>query len=224
MSRFLKPIGCVMSGLLLLALSGTAKADTVVFDTCGTGGGSNVACSGQQSFTSSPSGTVLKVDAFTPPSNSGSLFAKLGGGDENGMGLTNDPTHDNEITVGSFIQITIPSSLVGTPITIVMGSTTGGAVGSTAGDEWKIFENTAAGTLAGGTSEGTGFGEGTSNSLTFTPGAGDLYIDVTALEGNVLLSSISFTAPSTTPEPGGLALLGTGILGLVGVARSKFRG
>lgn len=224
MLRFLKPLGCAgMSGLFLLVLSGTAKADTVVFDTCGSAGSPppHGTCTGQQTFTSSPSSTTIKVDGFTPASNSGSLFAKQGGGDENGMGLTNDGTGDDEITPGSFIQITIPTSLVGVPLTITMGSTTG-HTSTTTGDEWEIFENTSAGTLSGGTVEGNDFGEGSTDTLTFTPGLGDLYIDVTSLNGNVLLSSLSFTT-APTPEPSGLALLGTGILGLAGVVRRKLK-
>lgn len=219
MLRFLKPLGCVgMSGLFLLILSGTARADTVVFNICGTSGSSGACSSGAKTFTSS-AGTITLTPFGTfatgAPAN---LFAKNNGGDEVGMGLTNDPTSnftEDEITSGSFIQITIPTSLVGVPLTITMGSTTDG-------EEWQIFENTTSGTLSGGTSEGTGMGEGTSDQLTFTPGAGDLYIDVTSLDGNVLLSSLSFT-PAPTPEPSGLALLGTGILGLAGVVRRKLK-
>lgn len=208
MSRFLKPFGYVgMSGLLLLLLPGAARAATVTFnfDTCGNGTTKNASCGSSTTYT--VDGFTIIATAFPAPGSAGTLFAKQSGGDENGLGLTNDPTHDNEITAGSFIQLNLLDIPV-VPLTIVMDSSTGS-------DAWKLYETNTVGATSG-TVEATG-----TNEVAFTIDPADDYLDVTATGGNVLLSSLSFTAP--TPEPSGLMLLGTGILGLAGVVRRKLK-
>lgn len=212
MSRFLKPIGCVgMSGLLLFILSAAARAETVTFnfDTCGNGTTKNASCGSSTTYT--VDGFTIIATAFPAPGSTGTLFAKQGGGDENGLGLTNDPTHDNEITAGSFIQLNLDVAggvIPVVPLTIVMDSSTGS-------DAWKLYESNTSGATSG-TVEATG-----TNELAFTIDPADDFLDVTATGGNVLLHSLSFTAP--TPEPSGLMLLGTGILGLAGVVRRKLK-
>jgi len=54
------------------------------------------------------------------------------------------------------------------------------------------------------------------HSITITSGM--KYLDFTATGGNVLLSSISYTA---TPEPIALALTGSGLLGLFFLRRRR---
>jgi hypothetical protein len=212
MSRFLKPLGYVgVSGLLLLMLPGAARAATVTFnfDTCGTGGGTNMACSGPQTFTSG--GFSITATAFPAPGSAGSLYAKNTGGGEQGLGLTNDPSGENEITAGSFIQLNLIQIPI-VPLTIVMNSTTDG-------EEWDLYESNSPGATSG-TFQASGF-----NEAAFTIDPEDLFLDVTSLNGNVLLHSLSFeTSTPPVPEPSGLALLGTSILGLAGVARRKLKG
>jgi hypothetical protein len=67
----------------------------------------------------------ITASAFGPaagctPASTGTcphLFGKNLGADENGLGLTNDPTGDNEITITSFIQLDLtkltPGPIVG---------------------------------------------------------------------------------------------------------------
>ena len=133
------------------------------------------------------------------------LFGKFDGGDENGVGLTSDPSGEHEITIGDFIQLDV-SSLIGTQLTIVMGSTTNG-------EAWSFFASNSA-LATSGTAVMSGSNE---NSFTFTPTL--KYLDVTSTNGNVLLSSLSYT--QSTPEPVSFALVGTGLLGVFFIRRRK---
>jgi hypothetical protein len=134
------------------------------------------------------------------------LFGKNDGGDENGLGLTSDTSGDHEITSGQFIQLDV-TSLQGLSISFVMDSSTGS-------DAWKVFESSSA-FATSGSSTVTGSNE---NSHSITIASGMHYLDFTATGGNVLLSSISYTA---TPEPLSLALTGSGLLGLFLLRRRR---
>ena len=207
-------LGCVgLSGLLLGILSTAARAETVTFnfDTCGNGTTKNASCGSSTTYT--VDGYTITATAFAAPGSTANLYAKQNGGDENGLGLTNDPSHDNEITAGSFIQLNLDVAggvIPVVPLTITMGSTT-------SPDEWEFYESNSAGATSG-TFQASGF-----NEVPFTIDPADDYLDVTSLHGNVLLSSLTFTVSNPTPEPSGLALLGTGILGLAGAVRRKLK-
>ncbi len=157
------------------------------------------------------------VDGFTitataePNSRYGpDLYGKANGGDENGLGLTNDPTHDHEITPGSFIQLNISSILAYDPLTLIIDSSTGN-------DAWAVYETNSANTLSGATSLKTG-----NNEHSFTINPTDTYLDITATCGNVLLNSLSFDPNAATPEPASMAMIGGG-LGLLGLLRFRRR-
>ncbi len=197
-----------MSGLFLLMLPVAAHAATVTFnfDTCGNGTTKNASCGSSTTYSSG----TYSITA-TDESSWGTLYAKQNGGDEDGLGLTDDTTGEHEITPGSFIQLSVSSILGNGPLTIFMDSSTGS-------DAWKVYETNTLGSMTGGTSLKTG-----SSELGFTLTPGDKYLDITATSGNVLLSSLSFS-PAATPEPGSLALLGTGVLGLAGIVRRRLKG
>lgn len=165
------------------------------------------------------SGPTITANGFKPGSGSTvttvHLYSKGSGvfpppNDESGLGLTNDPTGDGEITSGSFIELDLGNLSI---------SSLGIYTESTTGDEqWEIWgSNTAASaghafsipaTNAAGVITGSSEGDQNVSIL-----AGDRYIFITATDGNVLLGGLTATAP----EPGtasllGLALLGSGLL------------
>jgi hypothetical protein len=85
-----------------------------------------------------PDGPVtITADGFTAgfgtPVN---LFGKNDGGDENGLGLSNDPTLENEISGTSFIRISFPSFPPGGH-TGATGSFKMGSV--TEGESWLVL-------------------------------------------------------------------------------------
>jgi len=129
-------------------------------------------------------------------------------GTEDGLGLVND-TLDHEIQGHSFIQLDI-SSLSGL-IQIAMGSTGGG-------DRWAIFGSNSGG-IKGITQLATGINDD-SLLVTVTNATHFHFLDITAVNNNVLLQELSATA--STPEPGTFALLGLGAIGL-GLIRRKNR-
>jgi hypothetical protein len=70
------------------------------------------------------------------------LFGKNDGVGETGVGLTNDPSGQNEITMGSFIQLTIDHLFSSTTLSFMAGSTTGG-------EAWAVFGTNTPGTNSG---------------------------------------------------------------------------
>lgn len=155
------------------------------------------------------------VDGFTitataePNSRYGpDLYGKAAGGDENGIGLTNDWSGDHEITPGSFIQLSITSITPYDPLTLIIDSSTGD-------DAWAIYQTNSANTLSGATLLKSGTSE---HSFTVNPTGS--YLDITATSGNVLLNSLSFDPNAATPEPASMGLIGGG-LGLLGLLRFR---
>jgi hypothetical protein len=212
MSRLLKLVGGLgMLVLLLLIPSDAAHAATITFnfDTCGTGGGTNMSCGSTATFTVSGFTITATAEGLLPTGAPASLYAKNTGGDELGMGMTGDPTGDHEISPGFFIQVDVSSIIGHDPLTVIMDSTT-------SPDAFHIYETNTVNSTSGALEmNGT-------NETAFTISPTDTYLDFTASGGNVLLSSLSFTT-ATTPEPSSLVLMGSGILGLAGAVRRKLK-
>ena len=155
-------------------------------------------------------GTIITATAVgpvgTPQPN---LFGKGLGSDENGVGLTNDISGENEITPGSFIQLSLANinfALNSVNMSFLADSTT-------TGDTWQVLGTNIPGTLLGATpilscvaSGGPG---NPCETLMTLSGAGTFkFLDVTALTGNVLLSEVNTIA---VPGP----IVGAGLPGLV---------
>jgi hypothetical protein len=145
-----------------------------------------------------PSGITLTLAGFSNAAalaantpNVG-LFGKGLGGDENGVGLVNDPSGEDEISGTSLIRVAMAAGL--TNVSFTMDSTTGS-------DAWVVSgSNTATGPFA---TLLTGNDELVSHPLPFE----NFYtFGVTA--GNVLLATISAVA---VPAP----IVGAGVPGLL---------
>ena len=161
----------------------------------------------------------------------GHLYAKQGGGDENGLGLTGDPTGNHEIwrwnsngtlaNPAPFIELNISNLLSAgyTNIKFIMGS-------STAGESWAVYACSGALHTGSCTSALTGFDE----FYHALPGdASHPYISFYDTSGfntggrNVLLNGLSYTPPSPTPEPASLMMLGSGLVAVGGFLRRRIK-
>lgn len=170
------------------------------------GSGPSITASGFQV----QSGSANTVDLYSK-GNSG--FEPRG--DENGLGLVNDHSGDHEITSGSFIMLDLNGLSLSS---FYMGSTTDG-------EEWEIWGSDTAAvagqpfTIPGSHASGvlTGYSEGSVDASSL---AGDPYVFVTSLRGNVLLGGV--TACSAAPEPASAGMLGLALMVLGIAARKRF--
>lgn len=143
------------------------------------------------------------------------LFAKTGGGDENGLGINSDPSGNHEIYGTHFIQLDVQSAIVAglTGFNFSMGSTT-------ANEAWKVYgTNSAAGASL------TLLASGANDELSHALAGGYKYYDFfydSSYNGtggqNVLLHE--FAAVASVPEPSTWAMM---ILGFAGVGFMAYR-
>ncbi len=204
----------------LLAISATGATAAVVFDFgVGPNGVVTPSWAGNQGVTDTYtiSGQSLTATAFGP--NSDQLFGKNGGGDENGLGMTNDPSGENEIYFGKgFIQLDV--SLLTGALQLAFNSTT-------AGEQWTVYGSNSAGVLGSATLPGSIFliGSGTTETTQNLTG-GYKYYDVLSTVaaggdngGNVLIKSLTVSVP----EPASWGLMIVGVLGIGAVLRQRRR-
>jgi hypothetical protein len=164
--------------------------------------------------------TLLNAQAFGPAlnGNPAHLFGKNDGSDENGLGLTNDPSGEHEITVGSFVQFNLDAlNLISLNISFQAGSTTDK-------EGWRVYGTNTAGSLTGATLLGScesknnsGPGNSCEQLFNFANGGNFNYLDVTADSGNdnILVSHID---AQVAPVPGPIA--GAGLPGLIAACGS----
>jgi hypothetical protein len=159
-------------------------------------------------------GATITAAGFTSNSfaTGTALFGKSNGGDENGLGLANDPTGDHEISGTNLIRIDMTGARAAgaTDFSFMFASTTGG-------ESWQVFGSNLATT--GYVSVATGSDE-IDHVLSGANGAFNFYYfdTPTPNPGNVLLASVD--AVAAVPEPSTWAMM---ILGFAGVGFMAYR-
>lgn len=138
------------------------------------------------------------------------LYGKNAGGDENGLGLTG--SSDFEIGTNQMVQLDLTNLINAgaTSVTLAIGSVQ-------PGEGYDVWEGNTLGSsgsamITDGKLDGTAF--------TVSLNSKDPYLGISAYSSDVLLTSLA--APTPTPEPGTLALLGTGLLAFGFGLRRRF--
>ena len=173
--------------------------------------GSNVALGTSSTFTES--GVTLTAYGFNGTGGTATLFAKDdgAGSGEQGLGITSDPTGENEIWGTTFVQIVAGAGLP--TVQVSFGSTTDGEAAN-------IYYSTTLGTL------GTLIGSVTSDTTFAIASAyqnGYIGIQAGGNNGgtpNVLLGGATLNTPSAPDGGTTVAMLG-GVLAALGMARRK---
>jgi hypothetical protein len=144
------------------------------------------------------------------------LVGKNNGADEVGLGLMNDPSGENEITAGNFVQLDLRQvQFASLNMSFQAGSTTSSNPFGGAEEAWTVFGNNSPGFLGSvllGTCEappGSGPGNACEQIFNFPTAASFNFLDVTGGPGNILLRAVDAV---TVPAP----IVGAGLPGLIG--------
>jgi len=218
----------LLGALAALAISTGAHAATVVWD-FGVGPNGVTTASWQnnqgQSHTYTASGLSITASAFGPAKSGAAdqLYGKHSGGDENGLGMTNDPSGEDEIYYNKgFVQIDV-NALVGH---VIAGSEYLTFDSTTQGETWAVYGSNTKGVVGSAALPATKTfisSGGAENTLVQLTG-GYRYYDVISFASaggkNVLIKSLTVSA---TPEPGTWAMMMLGVFAMGAVLRAKRR-
>jgi hypothetical protein len=204
------PLACAV---IALAVATGANATTTVFDFSLAPHQGDIGPT--QTYTAG--GLSIFAAGFTSAGVATDLYGKHDGGDENGLGLNNDPSGQHEIHYQSgFVQLDL-SGLVGH---VVAGSTTFGTNSVSEGEAWTVYGTNASGSLSGAIQLATGTNEAVNQALS---GLGTYryfdFVETSQLGGeNFLITNI---ATQAVPEPASWALMLLGFGGLGALLRRR---
>jgi hypothetical protein len=181
-----------------------------------------------QTATYTVSGLSVTASAFGLAGNGTAdhLYGKGNGGDENGLGMTNDPSGDHEIYFREgFVQLDL-GALVGK---VIANQIFAAFNSTTSGETWTIYGTNTAGAVGSAIlpSTKTVIATGGSESVNTLLTGGFQYYDFVsstgaggANGGNVLLKSLTVT-PRGVPEPETWALMTAGFGGMGAMLRRR---
>jgi hypothetical protein len=202
----------LLSVLVFTALFAVPKAHADTFDFNSIGPlNTDIGHSG----TVTGSGGSLTITAYGfwvgPPVSDADIFNKSSGTGEQGLGIYGDPFYSNEISAADFITLDM-SGLGGiTSATLYVGSVQDS-------ESFYVCTSDTLGVL--GTCGPEIIGNGSNNGIVVLPitwTSNDPYVSITGGSHDVLVMN----GLETVPEPGTLALFGTGLLGMAGFLRRK---
>jgi hypothetical protein len=157
---------------------------------------------------------TITASGYTDDFVDGELYGKNLGGDEQGLGLVDDPSGQNEIYGGflssgngAFVQLDVSDILASTSMAqFFMNSTT-------SGESWFVIgSNTDACGWVCGDLVATGSDEGALHTLL---GWGNYqFYDFYSSNGNVLLGGLTLTESVPEPATWAMMLLGFGAMGV----------
>ena len=194
----------IMALAAMGALATQANAITFDFQS----NGSNVPLGTTSNFT--VGGFSLTASGFLTNGTPTILYAKNLGASETGLGTTADPSGQNEIFTGDFVQLTLPTTPPSNFNMVLLASVQ-------SGEQALVYFQplSSPGTLVGATLIGTITNADGSVTIPAIYQTG--FIDITAGAANVLLES----ATISTPDSGSaVALLGIALAGIEGVRRA----
>jgi hypothetical protein len=206
-------VTAVMAAAAMAVATG-ASAATLVYDFSSATGNLGT------TETYTQGGLSIVAAGYSSFNHTTDLYGKHNGGDENGLGMANDPTGDHEIHfLSGFVQLDL-NALLGK---VLAGSTFFTTNSSTGGEQWAVYGSNTAGSYGGGALL-TGTSEG-SHAL---PSVGSYryydFVEVNHTHGtddNFLIGTLTTT--TAVPEPTSWAMMIVGFFGLGATLRRARR-
>ena len=168
-----------------------------------------------ETYTNAATGLYIVATGYNAQGHLTDLSAKNDSGDEHGLGLANDPTHEGEIHYGSgFVQLNF-QDLVGK---VKAGSTEFETGSTTGGEEWAVYGSNIAGSYKLSNLVSEGKSDATVAIQSLNKYKYYDFVEVTDPKNsgdNFLISEVTTTGLPPLPEPAtwAMMLVGFGAIG-----------